>query len=322
MGFVCCHKAKLPPWIDEPVGELRQVYLIAAKHERTFTRAFLRATRSMVDDESVRRDFVAALRRDSATVDDAISAFPFFDPADPERVRIWRAYTESLRRAYEKLVVESANEGNRREGLDVRVEIEKAEIPVVPVSPASLRWIEEQILRSVATINDQQRDAIRQIIFRNFERGGRPEDIFEEIRRLVGLTPNQADRVQRRVVTAQEKGLSEVEAQAVGSRFAEQLRLQRARTIARTTTIDAESQGLLEGWKQAQNAGVLGQGALKKWDAIDNSPKTTDICKDLDNHEPVPLSEPFFSNVLGAFVDRPPAHPNCRSTLVLVFPEA
>ena len=320
MGFVCVHKKK-PKWVDKPVGDLFGTYRIAASYERRFLRAFLKTMRSMVEDPSVERAFKRALRDDRVTMEQAIEVFPFFDPADSERVAVWSAYAERLRSTYESLIVDSANEGNRREGLDLRVEIEKAKIPVVPVSDEAKRWIREELFRRVSNLSDEQKRSVREIIFREFERGGRPTNIFQKIRDLIGLTSNQVDRVENRIESAMASGLSEVEAQTVGSRFAEDLRMHRARTIARTATIDAESFGLLEGWKQARNAGVLGDDVLKKWDAIDNSPKTTDICKDLDAHEPIRIEDQFFSNVLGTSFDRPPAHPNCRSTLVLVFPE-
>lgn len=104
------------------------------------------------------------------------------------------------------------------------------------------------------------------------------------------------------------------------NRYAEQLRRVRGRAIARTENRDAMSQGQVDAWGMAQNEGFLPRNVLKDWVEMPESPRLSDICRELGALDPIPLNESFTSSIVG-MVDRPPAHPNCRSVLVLRFPE-
>jgi hypothetical protein len=66
------------------------------------------------------------------------------------------------------------------------------------------------------------------------------------------------------------------------------------------------------------------EGAKKKWVAMEDTnpktgkPRTSKICLELADHPPIPVDQPFESSIVGPIM-QPPAHPNCRSTMVLVF---
>jgi len=83
---------------------------------------------------------------------------------------------------------------------------------------------------------------------------------------------------------------------------------ERARMIARTEANRAENMGHIDGARQSDVK------LMKKWDAhLDN--RTSAVCNDLDG-KIIPLDKKFKWN--GQEFDAPPAHPNCRSTLLFV----
>ncbi len=79
----------------------------------------------------------------------------------------------------------------------------------------------------------------------------------------------------------------------------------RADMIARTEIMDSANEGLVQGWAQAQDAGLLPPDATKQWIA------TSDACDDCDevDGEEVALDDDFSVG------DDPPLHPNCRCTM-------
>ena len=83
---------------------------------------------------------------------------------------------------------------------------------------------------------------------------------------------------------------------------------ERARMIARTETNRAKNMGHLDGARQS------GLDVVKRWDAhLDN--RTSAVCKALNGKE-VPLDDKFVYE--GQEFDAPPAHVNCRSTLIFI----
>ena len=85
-----------------------------------------------------------------------------------------------------------------------------------------------------------------------------------------------------------------------------------AETQARTMTIEASNAGLVEGWNQLSEAGVIdGTSATLVWYATDDD-RTCPECDDLDGTEQ-PFDDPDFGGV-----PYPPAHPDCRCTVVLI----
>jgi len=82
----------------------------------------------------------------------------------------------------------------------------------------------------------------------------------------------------------------------------------RARVIARTEMNRAQNMGHLDSAKQT------GLKVVKRWDAhLDK--RTSEVCRYLDGKE-VPLNKKFKWE--GQEFDAPPAHPNCRSTLIFI----
>jgi len=84
--------------------------------------------------------------------------------------------------------------------------------------------------------------------------------------------------------------------------------IERAKMIAVTEANRAENMGSLDGARQS------GLKLMKQWDAhLDK--KTSPVCAAL-NGKTIPLDDKFVYK--GQEFEAPPAHPNCRSTLVYV----
>jgi len=84
---------------------------------------------------------------------------------------------------------------------------------------------------------------------------------------------------------------------------------ERAELIAHTEVADANSNGVLEGFKLAAEHGI---GLMKTWEITDD-----DCCEDCQGNAdqgPIPLDDDFQSGD-----DCPTAHPNCRCVLNSVF---
>lgn len=88
-----------------------------------------------------------------------------------------------------------------------------------------------------------------------------------------------------------------------------------ADTVARTMTIEASNAGLIDGWNQAAEHGLFDAStATLVWYATDDD-RTCPECDDLDG------TEADFPDGGFGDVDFPPAHPDCRCTVVLITPD-
>ena len=83
----------------------------------------------------------------------------------------------------------------------------------------------------------------------------------------------------------------------------------RADLIAETEVARANSQGALDGYRQAGEAGVH---VMKEW--LIASENVCDDCQDASDQGPIELDEVFDS----VDEDAPPGHPNCRCALAPV----
>src|SRR5262249_17573663 len=86
----------------------------------------------------------------------------------------------------------------------------------------------------------------------------------------------------------------------------------RARTIARTETIDASSAGQRALWDEARRAGYLGDDARRHW-IITPDERLCPACEEMPKLNPdgVPLGEPYQTPDGGEKMG-PTLHPRCR----------
>lgn len=119
-------------------------------------------------------------------------------------------------------------------------------------------------------------------------------------------------------------GLSEararIKAQDMGAKYAAKLLESRTRTIARTEIIDASMSGRYIGWEAGVTAGQISNDSVKEWIA---EPDACPICRELDGKIISWNDEwQFPEGVTAGSTNRmPPAHPNCRCSVVILPPD-
>jgi SPP1 gp7 family putative phage head morphogenesis protein len=303
-------------------AEQKRQWELAARNEPLFKRAFLNLMRSLFTEEMEKKTR-RALAIPNATIETIIAAIPFFNPDDPETFATWQRFAVKLQDAYASAVSDASQAEIRRQGWKgVKVEVEKiagpkSVLPTLPINPASADFVRQRSLSRAVQLSDDMKDTVRDILHDGFEAGTHPAAMVDEIKSTVGLTKGQRARVRAREKAMREAGFKREEINAARDEFSDQLRGMRAEAIARTETLDAQTQGLKDSWNQAKEEGLMPPGTKKKWVAT-NDERTSDICDELDGQE-VGVDEQFDGPE--GPLDGPPAHPNCRSTMVLVFPK-
>lgn len=273
----------------------------ADRNAPSLMRAFARLRRNLIEHIDTPKVRGAIANNDLRAVMLALSV----DPAD---VSFRRFYTDGMR-AMRETVVQAGNEEAERLGVDLTLKDE--------VSGLTERLLSKRIARLTVDTSEAERLAIRKILSRGVERGDSANRIIAALKRRVGLTDIQTEWVAKRYQAALDAGATEARADQIADRFGKQLRENRAHVISRTEMAAAQNAGLAESWNQIDRAGMMLPGAKKRWvTAMDE--RRSDICAELEG-KVVGVNESFRSGVTGELYDFPPAHPNCRSTIVLEF---
>lgn len=190
-----------------------------------------------------------------------------------------------------------------------------------PFSQAFLQNRSNLIIRGIKL---STRQTIADILLDGFDEGKSIRAMSEEIQATMLLDPRGRASVQaakkRNIDLLLREGRSLDEAKEMADRIARQFAggklSERAVKIARTETINAEAAGVENSWQAAQDQGFLPPQAMKVWIATPQSLRTCKVCRELHHADPIPLNDNFSGGI-----ERPPAHPNCRCTIGLVFPE-
>jgi len=210
--------------------------------------------------------------------------------------------------------------------------------------PRAKAWASAESGRLITNMADEQRAVMRDVVSRSFNANQTRQQMSNALRevltttspgteygditsRLIGANVNGltrqseravwntmnrvADEVAARGITG-EKALEQVRRQV--DKHAEKLRKSRARTIARTELAMAAEEGRQQAWDQAADKGLINRAtATKVWSA---SPMDVCvICGRLQGTKQ-PMSGSWQTNA--GTIKHPPAHPNCRCTMVLV----
>ena len=325
-------KAAKPGWVDfAPRGRSeRDAYAIAARNEGQFSKAFVEATRAFLDPKT-EKAFLESYRP-GANPEDVLKVFPFINEGEA-RALLLEQFIDRLQAAYLKTVSEAGQEAldlvNESFGSALVFQVQdqgkvvkakaKPKVPVVPVNPYSIKWIRERALDLVTQgVTDQQLKVIRNIIRRGFEKGIRAEEVYQQIKRNIGLTEREYQAVENRRALHESAELPASKVDALTEKYENELLKKRAERIARTETIAAQAAGRNQAWQVAADSGALPENVERVWRAApesDNPNAPCEICLDLDN-QPTGLGEPYQSKYLGS-VDMPPAHPQCRCTEIL-----
>jgi hypothetical protein len=316
---------------DSPEGWT--AYRIAAKYEDRFSRAFLDAMRGLLD-EKMPKEFKKGW--ESKSVSQMMQAIPLFNEGSTDQLKVWRSFQDRMAGAYGEVVDAAGKEAtsqlnkkfktnlgftikDKEPGEEVEVlKAKRKKVPVVPVNPYSVAWIEAHGLELVTQgITPQQVAVVTGVIGTGFELGERAEEVYGNIRANIGLTNRESTAVFNRKLLLEQEGFSVPEVKRLTDKYRETKLLQRAKRIARTETIRAQAQGRSDAWKLAQEQGQL--PLVKRiWIAPPASPnpnRPCEICLDLDGKE-AKVGEPYES--IEGPIEMPPAHPSCRCSESLV----
>ncbi len=316
--------------------ELRDGYAIAAKYESEFSRAFLGAVREMITPE-IERDIQRAWRSgDPAKV---LAAIPYFGiEADAD---VWAKFTSRLSVAYLSVIQASGDAAtgdlNKALGTDLVFTALPPDAPppdeaiaksmedvrraaeglTVGVNPYSIKWVNERGLDLVKqSITEQQRRVVSDMIENAMAEGVRPTELAKRIKASIGLTAREHNAVLNREDLLESQGYEPREVAAISSAYREKLLVKRAKRIARTETIAAQSQGRRAAWLTAQDSGKL-PAVRRRWIArapSDNPNAPCEICLALDGTTATLDGE--YESIYGTFAG-PPAHPQCSCTEAL-----
>jgi SPP1 gp7 family putative phage head morphogenesis protein len=207
-------------------------------------------------------------------------------------------------------------------------------------SKQALDWANREAGQLITNMGAEQRKAIGQLVGQSMTQGMTAQQTGTAIHRLLNdvVPGTEYGKVTARTVGANMNGLTARSERAVWNRaqktaqdladrgitgtkavetlkkdtdrYAEKLRKSRARTIARTEIIRAAEEGRQQSWNQAIDKGLINKTTAKKtWRAgpMDVCP----ICSRLHGTS-VPVQGDWGPNL-----QTPPAHPNCRCSMVL-----
>ena len=208
----------------------------------------------------------------------------------------------------------------------------------------SIAALQAYTFNLITGLTAESKEAIRQVIVRAFQEGGSPAEQARMIRDVIGLTPTQEKaianyrsaleggstselqdalsrslrdgRYDPSLLSAMQSGvsLSQDKIDAMVGRYSQRFLAYRATAIARTETIRASMVGQDALWQQAVENGHLPDNVLRRWvTSLDN--RACPVCRDLDG-ETAELGEEFLPDI-----ERPPAHPSCRCSLVIELPD-
>lgn len=249
----------------------------------------------------------------------------------------WRHWELALLERYEGLirtVVEEAGQAQQK-----HLRIQKAETTPIGrlgfrfdlTNPRALKWIEQHAAELVVDVSESTKLAIRAQIEQMFREGIPPDRMARRLREIVGLTQREAQAVENfrrklelenaKRIAEQRKPLAQDSIDLPVQQYADRLLRQRAERIARTESIRASAEGQQELWSQAREQGYLEPARTKRAWLVTPDERLCPICAPLAADKfLVGLEEPFPLET-GDLVMTPPAHPQCRCAVGLVFPD-
>lgn len=189
-------------------------------------------------------------------------------------------------------------------------------------------YAQERVGQLIVEITDQMRETVRETIAAA-ERGEMTyQGAAIELQKTIPLTTRDAKAVtkytEKQFSRFLRQGLSEakarIKAQNMSAQYAAKLLESRTKTIARTEIIDASMSGRYIGWEAGVTAGYISNDSVKEWIA---EPDACPICSELDGKLIGWNAEWQFPEgvTAGSSNRMPPAHPNCRCSVVILPPD-
>ena len=160
----------------------------------------------------------------------------------------------------------------------------------------------------VGEIDAKTNAAIARITAQAFKQGWTDQQVAAALAKLPGLDETFVDSVDNFRNTMINQGRTPAAAEVAAGNFADQLRYNRAQTIAQTEVSAALNEGQRIVWRDADNNGQLPPMVRRQW-MLDPTELTCHICTKLDGTVTT-LDSDFGPNADWA----PPLHPNCNCT--------
>jgi len=213
-------------------------------------------------------------------------------------------------------------------------------------NPQTSRVLANYNFGLIRQISDDTRAAIQRVVTDAFAFGGHPEEQARQIRASIGLTDGQAEAVSNFRTMLEtgdrsaldrtlrdrrfdptldaalgedaEKELTPEQINRMVDRYRERTINLRAKTIARTTTIDISNTANQAAWGQAADQGLLDRSKTRQGWLVTPDDRLCLNCLEVPllNPEGVPLGG-YFQTPLGP-VTGPTLHPNCRCVTYLI----
>lgn len=179
------------------------------------------------------------------------------------------------------------------------------------LNPRAVDFLRRYDFALVQELTSATTEGLRSIMVRAFDEGIPPRRAAREIRDTVGLTRRMEQAVANYRAELRAAGRDTDQVDRMTARYRRQVLNRRALNIARTETVRAANEGLLEQERQMREAAILGDDARRMW-TVTRDDRLCEICAAIPglNKQGRTLDEPF-ATPLGN-VMTPPAHPSCR----------
>lgn len=196
------------------------------------------------------------------------------------------------------------------------------------IDERSVIYARERVGQLIVEITEQMREVVRETIAQAQSGQMTYQSAAIRLQSTIPLTSRDAGAVdkfiEKKFAKFMRDGLSEararIKAQDMGAKYAAKLLESRTRTIARTEIIDASMSGRYIGWEAGVTAGQISNDSIKEWIA---EPDACPICRELDGKLIGWNDEWQFPEgvTAGSSNRMPPAHPNCRCSVVILPPD-
>lgn len=191
-----------------------------------------------------------------------------------------------------------------------------------PTNPYAIAYANRYAAELVRQLSATSQAAIRDILTRVMNGELSVESAARLIRATIGLTPQQAQALERLRLSLEDRslnpkspsyGMTQARMDTLVEQQGQAYLASRAYTIARTEAMRAANAGQKAAWQDASQKGILPQGQVMRMWLTAEDEVTCPICAPLDG-ELTTLDDPFPGGYEPSFV-----HPNCRCVQRLVY---
>ncbi len=213
-------------------------------------------------------------------------------------------------------------------------------------NPNLIRFIDNEVGRLIVDMKDSNIKGVQQAVVQSLDQGLTPKRAAKLITEHIGLTEKQSVQVMNKQlalitekeslqdrlallrtadkgntkaavrISARLQNLTNERIDKQVAKLADNLQKNRSVTIARTELTRSVNAGQIEVWNAASDDGIVErENVVKKWVTVPDADRSN-ICRTLDG-QTRKIGETFFVVQTGESVQHPPAHPNCRSAVVI-----